>query len=166
MILCLITDQYIPFIDDDNKFVSAGSLDIRHRTISSFYRIRNQLSVLFLQFLQDPMIDIFHNAIRISGIHHAPLDIKMNHIILIQMFFKGLCLMDRIVRKQFSGITAFAVICRKHLRCDRLSETSGTTAADKFRCSTDHSVGVFQKRCFIYIDFRMNDFRKCFISRI
>lgn len=41
-----------------------------------------------------------------SGIHHAPLDIKMNHIILIQMFFKGLRLMNRIVRKQFSGITA------------------------------------------------------------
>ena len=98
MILCLITDQYIPFIDDDNKFVSAGSLDIRHRTISSFYRIRNQLSVFFLQFLQYSMIDIFHNLIR-------------NDIVLIQMFFKRRSLANRIICKQCSGITALAVVC-------------------------------------------------------
>ena len=111
MILCLITDQYIPFIDDDNKFVSAGSLDIRHRTISSFYRIRNQLSVFFLQFLQYSMIDIFHNLIRIPGVHHAPLYIKMNDIVLIQMFFKRRSLANRIICKQCSGITALAVVC-------------------------------------------------------
>ena len=132
MVLRFISDQYIPFIDDDNKFVSRSSLNIGHRPINRLHSIRNQFSVFFLQFLQNSVIDIFHNAIRISGIHHAPLDIKMNHIILVQMFFKGLRLMNRIVRKQFSGITSFAVICRQHLRCDRLSETPRTAAADKF----------------------------------
>ena len=111
MILCLITDQYIPFINDDNKFIADGGLDIRHCTISSFYRIRDQFSIFFLQFLQNPVIDIFHNAIRIPGVHHAPLYIKMNDIVLIQMFFKRRSLANRIICKQCSGITALAVVC-------------------------------------------------------
>ena len=51
MILCLISNQNIPLINDDNKFIARSRFDIGHCPISSPDRIRNDLSVCFPQFL-------------------------------------------------------------------------------------------------------------------
>ena len=97
---------------------------------------------------------------------HAPLNIKVNDIILIQVLFEICTFTDFQSGKNRFRITAPAVIGCQHIRGNGLSKAPWAAVANVPLQCIQNSVCILNKPGFININFRIQSNLKCGIVRI
>ena len=166
LIICLIANQNIPLIYYHYESFSCLCIYLwKHiwKRNSPF-----NLHIRKCQFkLSDCILyNIWYNIFRAFCRFYTPLYIQMQHIIFIKIFLKATLLTYIISHKQFSRITAHAIICSHHICCNRFTESARSAVTYKFWCGIYHTVCVIQQTCFINIYLRVNDILEWTVIRI
>ena len=126
----LIPDQDIPFVNNDDKLPSGFRVDAGHGSISGLFPFQRCLRACLFQLRKQMAVHIAHHSLRPSGIQHAPLYVKVDHVMPVQMLRKGCAPADLQPLKHFFRITCPAVVSRKHFSRDGFPETARTAVAD------------------------------------
>lgn len=149
----LVTNQNIPFVYNHNKFCPGCRVDPRQRLrqwpdffwkyIGICCTLRNRFSECKRQA-----------PVRLLRFH-TPLDIPVEHIILIQMFFKILCPADFQPGKHFFRTTDPCCNTRWHVCRNWFSKPPRAAVADISLQSVHDFIRISQQSCFININLRI-----------
>lgn len=74
-----------------------------------------ELLPFFLQFIHDLYFQLFQHCLNTLVALYDMCYVQPNHIVLIQMLLKCICLSDFKRRKEFFGIAATAIIGSQHI---------------------------------------------------
>ena len=166
LILPELPENTVPLIYNNNKWTLLSLINILH----GFHQIRIvkiiHIRIFSLQIPQNKFFYPVNQCFNTIASTQKLLHIQKNGIILISVLFKIRTLGYFKFGKYFSGITASAVICRKHIRSHGFSKPPRAADADISLHCIHYPIRVSDQTSFIYVDFRIYAFFKALHSRI
>ena len=109
---------------------------------------------------------MLHYIIRIITVCQKPLNIDMDHIILVKMLFEVGLPAYLQSRKHLLRICAFTIIRSQHISCIRFSEPPRPTIADISICCIKNTVCVLDQASLIHIYSGVKSNLKCTVVRV
>ena len=138
--------------NNDDKFTARHTAEPGKCLRKGIHFLFHLFRITDLQLLDCLFCNVSNHLFWSTGRIDTPLDIQMNHIILIQMPPKIRRTADLQPGKHCLRITAPAVIRSQHVCRNRFSKTSWTAVADITVQSIEHPVCVIQQTGFIDVN--------------